>query len=419
MPTSSGVSRRHRPGERAHPVELDAKPRAQHDAHLSEARPKIDGADRQHRRCSARAGDAAVAGTCRTIVPGGSDDERVESSRTRGSARDRAVGKTGERLRNADECDTRRVVRIAVAVRVDRSLEPGENLVRASVHRPARGRVALPPRDTDRQHRRARCNTRECAGTAGADQQTGHLRTVPLELSRLVRARSRQCAGLTTDDVDASRDATAQEGLGTIDTRIEQSDRHAAAVLVGQPDVRTLAELGARQQPGAERSRVGGAHRIDACHLRGALEQRDAARVERGREPVDRARVAELGLDDDALYAQTSNEQLLRREGACTQRRSSSLGREAAGTTDSIRKRRRLQQDDDSLSDGHAGPLRPGEPLPARVSELRYAAAATARGDEDGGDDDRKGRKHQRIERLTRWTRRHREQDSRDTGWPR
>ena len=245
------VSRRHRPGERSHPVELDAKPRAQHDAHLSEARPKIHGADRQDCRCSARAGNAAVAGTCRTIVPGGSDYERVESSRTRGSTRDRAVGKTGERLRNADECDTRRVVRIAVAVRIDRSLEPGENLVRASVHRPARGRIALPPRNTDRQHRRARCNTRECAGPPGADQQTGHLRTVPLELSRLVRARSRQCAGLTTDDVDASRDATAQEGLGTIDTGIEQSDRHAAAVLVGEPDVRTLAELGARQQTGS------------------------------------------------------------------------------------------------------------------------------------------------------------------------
>ena len=28
-------------------------------------------------------------------------------------------------------------------------------------------------------------------------------------------------------------------------------------------------------------------------------------------------------------------------------------------------------------------------------------------------------RKHQCVERLTRWTRRHRAQDSRDTGWPR
>src|SRR4029079_2647518 len=65
------VSRRHRPGERPHPVELDAKPRAQDDAHLSEARPKIYGTDRQDCRCSARAGNTAVAGTCRTVVPGG------------------------------------------------------------------------------------------------------------------------------------------------------------------------------------------------------------------------------------------------------------------------------------------------------------------------------------------------------------
>ena len=249
-----GPSGRYGSGEWAHPVELDPKSCAQHDAHLSEARPEIGRTDRQDCRRPARARDAAVAGTGGPIVSGGSNHQRVESRRARGSPRKGAVGKTGERLRDADQRDTRGIVRIAVAVRVDRPLEPGEDLVGASVHRPARGRVSLPARDADRQHRRTRCNTRERAGTAGADEQARHLRAVPLELSRLVRARSRQRAGLAADDVDAACDTTAQEGLGTIDAGVEQGDRHAAAVLVGEPDVRTLAELGARQQTGAERS---------------------------------------------------------------------------------------------------------------------------------------------------------------------
>ena len=119
------------------------------------------------------------------------------------------------------------------------------------------------------------------------------------------------------------------------------------------------------------------------------------------------------------MAAQTSHEQLLRREGRLHPTAFVFTRRQAADTTESVRNRRRLQQHDDSLPDRHAGPQRPGEPLPARVSEVRYAAATTARGDEDSGDGDRQSRKHQGIERLTRWTRRHREQDSRDTGWPR
>ena len=242
---------------------------------------------------------------------------------------------------------------------------------------------------------------------------------MPLELSRLVRARGRQRAGFTADDVDAARDTTAQEGLGTIDARVEQSDRHAAAVLVGEPDVRTFAELGARQQTGAERSGIGGAHRIDARHVRGALEQRDAARIERRRETVDGARVTELGLDDDALDAQAGDEQLLRRERSLRPSPFVFARRQASDTADAVRQRRCLEQDDDSLADCDPRPQRAREPLPARLSLRRYAFAATSGRDEDGGDDDREGRKHQGIERLTRWTRRHRAQDSRDTGWPR
>ena len=79
--------------------------------------------------------DAPVAGPGAAVVPGRDDDERVELGRAGDRARERAVGEGGERLDHADERDPRRVVRVAVAVRVDRALEPGEQLVGARVDR--------------------------------------------------------------------------------------------------------------------------------------------------------------------------------------------------------------------------------------------------------------------------------------------
>ena len=99
--------------------------------------------------------------------------------------------------------------------------QPGENLIRASVHSPVRARVSLPPGDADREHRRTGRDPRQGPGTAGADEQARHLGSVPLELRRLIRSRSGQRAGLATDDVDATRDTAAQEGLSAIDPRVE------------------------------------------------------------------------------------------------------------------------------------------------------------------------------------------------------
>src|SRR5258705_1118756 len=160
-----------------------------------------------------------------------------------------------------------------------------------------------------------------------------------------------------------------------------------------------------RQQAGAERSGIGSADRIDACHIRGALEQGDAARVEGRRETVDGMRVTELWLDDDALEAQTGDEQLLRRERRLCPAPFVFVRRQASDTAHTVRERRCLEQDDDSLADRDPRSERARQSLPARLSKLRYAFAPTSGRDEDGGDDDRESRKHQRVERPTRWPR--------------
>jgi len=156
---------------------------------------------------------------------------------------------------------------------------------------------------------------------------------------------------------------------------------------------------------------------LNRADLRTPLPLGLRARVEGRREAVERARVTELGLDDDALDAQTRYEQLLRRESGLRPRPFLFARRQASDATDPIRQRRCLQHDDDTLADRDPGALCAGEPLPARFSLLGYAFTVTPGRDEDGRDDDRESRKHQGVERLTRWTRRHRAQDSRDTGW--
>src|SRR6266498_4819214 len=133
-----------------------------------------------------------------------------------------------------------------------------------------------------------------------------------------------------------------------INTCVEESNRHAAAVLVGEPDVRALAELAARQQTRAERSRIGGAHGIHTRHVRGALEQSDSTRVERRRETVDGMRVTELGLDDDALETQAGNEQLLGRERRLCPSPFVFARRQASDAAHAVRQCRCLEQDDDS-----------------------------------------------------------------------
>ena len=141
-----------------------------------------------------------------------------------------------------------------------------------------------------------------------------------------------------------------------INTCVEESNCHAAAVLVGEPDVRALAELGGRQQTRAERSGIGGANGIDAGNVCGALDESNAARVERRRETVDGARVTELGLDDNPLEAQAGNEQLLRGERRVRPAPFVLARRQASGTAHAVRQRRCFEHDDDSLADCDPGP---------------------------------------------------------------
>ena len=326
--------------EWTHTVELDTKPGAQDDTHLPEARPNVEGADRQRRRRAAGARDASVARAGRAIVAGRNDDEGVETGCACSGEGEWPVRERRKRLGNPDECDPRRVVGIAVAIRVDGALEPRQNLVGPSVHGPARGRVALPAGDPDRQHRRTGSNAGERSGPAGADEEPGHLRAVPLQLRRLVRLRGGECARVSADDVDPARDPAAEERLRTVDPGIEERDRDPPAVLVREADVRTCAELRAAQEARGQRRRIPGTDGVDARNVRRPLQQRDAARVKGRREAVDRPCVAELRLHDDALDAQTRNEELLRRERGLRPVPFVFAGRETAGVAHSVCHRR-------------------------------------------------------------------------------
>ena len=117
------------------------------------------------------------------VVPGRGDDEHVERERAGDRLRLRAVGERGERLGHAEQRDPGRVVGVAVAVRVDGALEPGDQLVAARVDgvlrrwpsgcQPATriGSTVAPGRDAV-----------EPVGPARADEQARELRAVPLEL---------------------------------------------------------------------------------------------------------------------------------------------------------------------------------------------------------------------------------------------
>ena len=172
-----------------------------------------------------------------------------------------------------------------------------------------------------------------------------------------------------------------------------------------------------RQETRAQRRRICRPHGIHARDVRGPFEERDPARVERGREAVDGSRVTELGLDDDALDSQPCDEKLLSRERALRPLPLLLARRQASGVADAVCERGCLEQDDHALADRDARTLGPGKPLPARFSLGCQAAAVTSGRDEDGRRDDRQSREHERVSRLTRWTRTHRAQDSGDTGW--
>ncbi len=83
------------------------------------------------------------AGRRRRRCPAGATTSVFERERALHGLRLGAVGERGERLGHPDERDPHRVVRVAVAVRVDGAVEPRDQLV-AAARRRARGRPRRP-----------------------------------------------------------------------------------------------------------------------------------------------------------------------------------------------------------------------------------------------------------------------------------
>ena len=142
-----------RSSERHLAVEDHAKTRADRHPDVLHRRPVVRCSDRDRIAGSARARDAAVPGTGRPVVPGGSDDECVECECAGNGPRGWAVVEGGVGLGHADDRNARRVEGVPVAVRVDRPLETGDQLVGSGVDGPPACDVSLPAGDPDREHR--------------------------------------------------------------------------------------------------------------------------------------------------------------------------------------------------------------------------------------------------------------------------
>ena len=134
------------------------------------------------------------------------------------------------------ERDPGRVVGVAVPVRVDGALEPGEQLVGPRVDRVPAAVVGLPARDPDREHGRGGCDAGEPGRAARPDEQAGHLGAVAFELRRIGRLRLCAGVGAAAEHVEPVENVPVQVRLVQVDAGVEQRDRHAAAGDPGQPD---------------------------------------------------------------------------------------------------------------------------------------------------------------------------------------
>jgi hypothetical protein len=288
---------------------------------------------------------------------------------------------------------------VPVLVRIDGALEAGDQLIRSRVDGPAAGDVLLPAGDPDRQHRCSRGHAGEAFGAAGADEEAGHLRSVPLQSSRIVRLRSG--GGLEVavrKDVDPVLHAPAQERLSAVHPAIQQGDRHAASVEAGQHDRRSVGgavgELALRQQRRGDRGGIRDADGIDAGDLRLPLEQRDRLRVERGRKAVDDTRVVVVHAHLDSMGGQRRENLLLGGDGGRGPLTLLRVGGAPARCRDALSKRRRLEHDDHALSDVDARPRAPGETAPrsGRRRERGLGHPRAARPEDDARHRDRDNR---------------------------
>ena len=243
----------------------------------SASRPQVGGADGERRRRAAGAGDAPEVRAGGAVVPGGGDDERPEPGRALDRARDGLVGEGRERLGEPDERDPRRVVRVAVRVRVDRAVEPGDELVAARVDRPAARGVRLPAGDADRQDRRPGRDAGEAGRPARADEQR---RPAPC------RARS-SSAGSSGFAPRQGLAAPARRRRSRRSTRPRRYGCERSTPVSSRAIVTPRPSMPGQREPRADgRRRVAGCaardgrrirdpDRVDARDLRRAVEQRD------------------------------------------------------------------------------------------------------------------------------------------------
>ena len=221
--------------ERDPPVECELEAVPEDDAHVLGAAPRVDGADGQRARRSTRAADAAVPGAGVPVVPGGSDDERVEAQGTGRSARGRAVDEGGEGLADADERDPRGVMRAAVPVRVDRALEPGDQLVGAAEEAPAcRARSVATLRPGSAGGRHAAQPLRAPQGPS--EPATMPANWVPWRSRREASSGFASGSGIAVavDHVTTLDDLAEEEGVVALDSRIEERNGDAVPVVARQ-----------------------------------------------------------------------------------------------------------------------------------------------------------------------------------------
>ena len=153
-----------------------------------------------------------------------------------------------------DDGDPHGVVRVTVAVRVDRALEPGDQLVAARVDELAAVGRRLPAGDANRQDRRSGGDAVQAVRPVGAGDDPRHLGAVTLDLRRILGIGVRARVERSADDVEAGQHLAAQVGMRQVDAGVEQRDRDAAAVVAGQRP-RRAGDRSPRRTPSPSSSR--------------------------------------------------------------------------------------------------------------------------------------------------------------------
>ena len=208
-----GARRGRRPGKRDDGVHQNPEAGANHEPRTVGRAAQVGGADGERRGRAARACDAPERGAGGAVVACGRDDEGSEPCRALGRLGDGIVGEGGEGRSESDQGDSRRVVRVAVRIRVDRALEACDDLVSPRVDRPVARRIRLPARNTHRQHRGAGGDAGDSRRPARSHEDAGELGAVLLDTRRLAGLRPRQCAWCLPEHVVPRQHTTTEVGL--------------------------------------------------------------------------------------------------------------------------------------------------------------------------------------------------------------